>query len=184
MLLVVIACNTTAAERADHTQLKVYVKQLANDEFEVRNRAHQKLLAAGHPAWDFLKQAIIGETDPEVRIRCTELIRELELLHEQDHEKLMTRAGELLASDERADGIRYIAAAEQRMNVQQEFHVFATVMNRDKHRVELESIHSLRQSLFFPTSGVVLAGNRPLLRLTKGDGIWLIRLEIPTVLAR
>jgi WD40 repeat protein len=68
-------------DEVDAKTILALIKQLGDDNFEVREAADKKLMAIGEPALELLRQAAKADADAEVRLRAGQLARTILSAH-------------------------------------------------------------------------------------------------------
>jgi hypothetical protein len=94
-------------------KIETLIASLGDADFDVREQAHEKLLAKGRVAWEFLKKATPTMADAEAQRHCAEVLFELDLQYESS-ETLGQRAVEDVRNFRFATAARYMNVLQLR----------------------------------------------------------------------
>jgi hypothetical protein len=94
-------------------KIETLIASLGDADFDAREQAHEKLLARGRVAWEFLKKATPAVADAEAQRHCAEVLFELDLQFESS-ETLGQRAAEDVRNFRFSTAARYMNVLQLR----------------------------------------------------------------------
>lgn len=104
------ASEEATDEDASAARIRALIRRLDADQYRVRDDATKALVKAGTPALERLRRALVNAHSPEVRLRLTKIIEEIEIWGGEPSDlkldEVLDRIPEIAKADWRASGYR------------------------------------------------------------------------------